>query len=62
VVENIFSKRDKETAIRVLSHSKHVRNWCDGEAKAYGIEKGSNEYVEFVRVKSVEYARRLLKQ
>ena len=56
-----FTYREMRIAVEVLSQSQLVQNWCKGEAEAYGMQCGTPEYDEFVKVKSRKYAKKLLR-
>lgn len=60
--KNTFTKDEIETAIKVLSKSLLVIKWCKGEAKAYGVEEGTEEYDKFMKSKSRKYAKKLIAQ
>ena len=60
--KKIFTEDEIETAIKVLSKSLLVIKWCRGEAKAYGVEEGTEEYDRFMKSKSRKYAKKLITQ
>ena len=61
ILTKVFTRRQIEIAIEVLSQSRFVLKWCKGEAKAYGVEENTPEYAQFVKEKSRQYAKRLLR-
>ena len=56
-----YTKRQIETTVEVLSHSKLVQRWCEGEAVAFGLKPDSQEYKEFLINKARLYARKLIR-
>ena len=56
-----FTRKQIETAVEILSQSQFVLNWCKNEASVYGVATDTPEYEKFVKEKSRQYARRLLR-
>ncbi len=56
-----FTEHDRETAIRVLTHSKIVQKWAKGEARAFGVDLSTPAGREFFEEKSREQAERLIR-
>lgn len=56
-----ISKHDRETAVRVLMKSKIVRNWVEGQMRAFGVDASSPEGIQFYERESRAAAERLIK-
>lgn len=55
-----FSQHQVDTAVLVAMSSKSVKNWVDGIAKAYGVNKNTVEGREFYDRETRAAAMRLL--
>lgn len=55
-----FTDHDVETAVRILIESHYVRNWIEGEAKAFGLSLDSLEGLRFRERRSRELAEKLI--
>lgn len=56
-----FTKSEVEAAIRVLVESKIVRNWVQGEARAFGVDLTTLRGQEFYVREARAAAERLIK-
>ena len=56
-----FTEHELETAIRVMMKSKIVRNWVEGQARAFGVDLNTPEGKEFHKKESRAAAERLIK-
>jgi hypothetical protein len=56
-----FTPQEINTAVKVLSRSKHVDKWVKGEMRAFGIDINSEDGKKFYDAQRIEAARRLIK-
>lgn len=56
-----FTPRDRETAVKVLMHSKIVQKWARGEARAFGVDLDTPAGRKFFQEKCREQAERIVK-
>ena len=54
-------RHDLETAVQVMMKSKIVRNWVEGQARAFGVDLNSPEGRQFYERESRAAAERLVK-
>lgn len=59
--KNGFTPRDREIAIQVMAKSKLVRQWAEGELRAYGLSPDTPIGKKFFEGKCKEQAERLVK-
>jgi len=56
-----FTTRDYEVAVRIMSKSKLVRQWAEGELRAYGLGLDTVAGKKFLEQKAREQAERLVR-
>ena len=56
-----FTPHDHEVAVQVMSKSKIVRKWAQGEAEAFGVDLSAPAGRKFFEEKCREQAQRLVK-
>ena len=56
-----FTPHDREIAVQVMSKSKIVRKWAEGEAEAFGVSLNTPTGRKFFTEKCREQAQRLVK-
>lgn len=56
-----FTSHEREVAVRVMMQSKLVRQWAEGELRAFGLSVDTPAGKKFFQEKCREQAQRLVK-
>lgn len=56
-----FTLHEREVAVRVMAKSKSVREWAEGELRAFGLRLDTPAGKKFFKEKCLEQAQRLVR-